>query len=113
MAKINDNLRLLFELTKQNPDLEVIPMVQTDVVCGDDYNWWMGTIGESRVDEYLVDEYHDGCIIFKSGMDDLLYEELAETFADYNDDGSNEAVERAKERIQTMWTKCIVVEITI
>lgn len=36
----------LFKLMQENPDLPVVPMVDADIVAGDDYGRWMGSWGE-------------------------------------------------------------------
>lgn len=44
-------------LVKENPDMPIIPMVDAEVVGGDDYGCWMGCFGYSRVEDvYLGSE---------------------------------------------------------
>lgn len=44
----------LIELKNQNPNLPVIPMVESDVVMSDDECYWMGSFGESKICKYLL-----------------------------------------------------------
>lgn len=60
------NLDNLLKLIEKNPDLPVVPMVKTGVVAGDNFGSWMGKLGESRIDEYLIPRFEDTPIIFKS-----------------------------------------------
>jgi len=45
----------LLQLIKENPDLPVIPMVDSDVVAGDEYGYWIGSIGKCEVREFAID----------------------------------------------------------
>jgi len=38
---------------QENPDLPVVPMVDGEIVAGDDHGYWQGAWGYARVDEYL------------------------------------------------------------
>ena len=53
---MDKNLEQFIDLVKQNPDLEVICMVDQEIVPCDDYARYMADIGKSSVDEYLKDE---------------------------------------------------------
>ena len=52
MSKIEDFIKLV----QENPDLPIIPMVDSEVVCDDTYTYWMGGWGHSEVTEYYVGE---------------------------------------------------------
>lgn len=43
----------LIELIKENPDLEVIPMVDNEVIGGDEYSNYYGHFGKAYVEEYV------------------------------------------------------------
>ena len=50
---MNENIKRLIELIKENPDLPVVPFVDEEVVCRDEgFAWWMGSFGKSEVGEY-------------------------------------------------------------
>lgn len=49
-----NNSEKLLKLVQENPDLPVIPMVDSEVVADDGYQWWMGEWGHSEVTEYYT-----------------------------------------------------------
>lgn len=58
--KQSEKLMQLLELMQANPELPVIPCVDGDVVGGDEYYCWLGSWGESAVQELqsnLEDSY--------------------------------------------------------
>ena len=46
---MNENTKNLLELIQQNPDLPIVPMVDAEIVNGDDWGRWMGSFGAARV----------------------------------------------------------------
>lgn len=52
--KQSEKLAQLLELMKANPELPVIPCVDGDVVGGDEYYCWLGSWGESAVQEFII-----------------------------------------------------------
>lgn len=46
----------LLELIKENPDLPIAPMVDSEIVCDDSCGRWMGSFGGSHVGEYIMGE---------------------------------------------------------
>lgn len=48
----------LLELIKENPDLPIVPMVDTEVVADDTSCYWMGSWGRCYVTEYYVGREH-------------------------------------------------------
>ena len=103
------NIEKLLQLIKENPDLPILPMVNGEVCGDDDYNYWMGSWGWCRIDEYLIDEwYGNGCVRFKSnGNEDITIEGIAET----KYDGTDEGYKKAEKEVASMWKKAIVVYI--
>lgn len=70
---MNKNLEQFIDLVKENPDLEVICMVDHEIVPSDDYGRYMAGIGKSEVDDY----YHkDERIYFKSSDLDEIEEDF-------------------------------------
>ena len=106
-----DNINNLLKLVQENPDLEIMPMVDSEIVFSDDYCYWAGSWGEARVDEYWED---DERIYFKSeDEDDLIENEMENIFELYNESvTSKELEEIAREKINNYnWKKVIVVRI--
>ena len=48
-----ENRDKLIRLITENPDLPVIPMVDTEI-GGDDYGYGVGTFGIACIDEYII-----------------------------------------------------------
>lgn len=48
----------LLELIKAHPELPIVPMVDSEIVCDDGYARWMGTWGPASVTKYLVSKEH-------------------------------------------------------
>lgn len=48
---MNDNIKILFELINENPELPIICMVDCEII-GDDYARWLAQIGWSEVGEF-------------------------------------------------------------
>lgn len=95
----------LFKLMQENPELPVLPMVDSEVVCDDDYNRWTGSWGSASIDEYLA---HDGRVFFRSDddTDDVLgYVLDGEEYIKMTDEEA-EAVYDA-----LPWVKAIIVNI--
>lgn len=48
----------LLELIKAHPELPIVPMVDSEIVCDDEYSRWKGSWGPASVTKYLVSEEH-------------------------------------------------------
>lgn len=73
---MTDNIQNLVNLAKEHPDLPIVAMVDGEIVGGDDYCRWLGSVGNVELGEYVL--YADRFI------DDR--EEFKEKYYDYNDD---------------------------
>ena len=49
---MNQNLKTLLKQINDNPELPIIPMVNGEVCCDDEYAYYMGGWGSSEVGEY-------------------------------------------------------------
>ena len=101
----------LFKLIKENPELPIVPMVDSEVVGSDDYNSWMGVWGKARIDEYW---HGDERIYFREYDEEDLVQELIDN--NYDDEWkgkTDEEMERLAEEIVDgyKWVKCISVSI--
>ena len=78
---INKNTEKLLELIRDNPELPVVPMVDSDVVA-DDCGRWMGKFGFCEMGEYALydDRYFDDRDSFKEAYYDFNDDELCEKF---------------------------------
>lgn len=50
------NREELFKLAQKNPELPIVPMVDSDIVADDGYSRWLGCWGSSYIGFYLVGE---------------------------------------------------------
>lgn len=114
MKKIDlqqENINNLLKLIQENPDLEIMPMVDSEIVINDDYCYWAGSWGEARVDEYWIDEER---IYFRSVDEDSLIEnEIDNIYGTYDESTTDKELEEiAKRNIDNYnWKKVIVVKI--
>ena len=44
----------LFDLIRENPELPIVPMVDTEVVASDEYDWWLAKWGRAEITEYYL-----------------------------------------------------------
>jgi hypothetical protein len=101
----------LVKLIAENPDLDVVPMVDSDIVADDGYSWWMGSIGKSRIDEYYVD---DERICLSDEFDDLVDKFIE---CNYEDEPFKNMTDEELEAVATVevqkynWTRAIMVRI--
>lgn len=101
----------LLKLVQENPDLEIIPMVDSAVVFNDDHCYWAGSWGRASIDEYWVD---DERIYFRSeDEDDLIENEVDNIYELYDESTTDKELEEiAKEKINKYnWQKAIIVRI--
>ena len=98
MEEQQERIKQLLQLIKENPTLEILPMVNSECVQSDDFRYWGAEWGEAKIDEYYV---NDERIYYKSSdYDDLVDEEDQET---------QEAAEHIVDNFE--WVKDIVVHI--
>jgi protoporphyrinogen oxidase len=103
-----ENVKKLLELIQQNPEVEVVPMVDSEVIEGDEFSSWMGSWDGVSLDEYYCT---DEKIYFRSTGEDTLVDIEYDAFFG-TDISDEEAMKLAKEKVNSYeWTKCICVEI--
>lgn len=104
-----ENIKKLLKLIEENPDLEIMPMVDSDCVPSDDFSYWCANWGEPEIDEYYLS---DERIYFKS----IDFEELVEKNMEFCEqevemyEGESEEL-AIKEVDKLNWVKAIVVHI--
>lgn len=105
-----ENIKHLLELVKENPDLEIIPMVDTECVCSDDFGSWMATWGNAKVDRiYCSDER---VYIESEDYDELVEDWIDNNYEDYPNFSDDELQKLAEEKVNGYeWEKVIVVRI--
>lgn len=111
----NENTEKLLRLISENPSLPVVPMVYSEVIADDGYNYWLGSWGDCYVDEYILfksSKYDDGKYYTKDDEDEIE-ETIAEWIVGENPNLSDSEVERlAHEQAEALpWKKAIIVYI--
>lgn len=96
------------ELIKENPDLPIVPMVDSEVVADDCYSWWLAAWGRAEIKEIYVGQERVH-IKGEDDEDDVLY--------DLNECKARDVYDMTEEERDalyklTPWTKCIAVYIT-
>lgn len=105
-----ENIKNLMKLVQDNPELEIKPMVDSEIVSDSGCSYWLGGWGDAVIDEYWVS---DEKIYFK--RNDL--EELIEDFIDINSGEYRNLSDKELEKVATervnnyAWKKAIVVYI--
>lgn len=97
------NIEKLIKLIKDNPDLPVIPMVETEVVGEDTYSRWMASLGDCRVGDFYVGEER----VYTDKEDlaaDLVYSNL---------ELDDEIWQKCRKRANKLIKKAIIVNIDL
>ena len=108
--KEHENITILLDLVKNNPELEVVPMVDTYCAGDDSYSWWLAKWGRACIDEYYISDEH----VYRKSHD---FDDLVEKFIDDNFDEmpyknmSDDKFEKIAENIvdNYKWEKAIMV----
>ena len=97
---------------RENPDLPVVPMVDTEVVYGGEWGRWMGSWGSARVDEYILPPNEYDPILFKSEGD--VFDALEKCLPDTEFDALPEDENKCRSVYDALpWTKAIIVNIDL
>lgn len=108
---MNGKVLELMKLVEENPTLKVIPIVDSDVVAGDDFQWWTGEFGNPSIDEiYIKDEE----TYLRSQSEEQLVEEIAATMEFTKDVHEKFAIKQAEKEVSGFpWEKVITIKITV
>lgn len=109
-----NNTEKLLKLIAKNPDLPIIPLVDSEVVS-EDYGRWLGSFGSVYVGEYALfnDRYYDDREEFKEDFFDFCYDGLSERFNyDPRDKTENKELEKYLDKVaDERFIKAIIVNI--
>ena len=105
LKKQKQNIDALLQLIKENPDLEIVPMVKYDNCATGEWGWWEGLWGKIQIEEYL---HYDGWVYIKSEDKDELIEQIQEK-KDYT--LTTEEAEKIIDGYK--WIKCICVKVEL
>lgn len=99
----------LINLIRENPTLQVIPLVDADVVA-DDSGRWCGSFGNACIKEYILFEMYND-------WEDLVYKDDTEDYENYLYDHDDEGYfneETMKKHLENIiWKKAIFVNIDL
>ena len=113
IEKQRERVQKLLQLIEENPDLRILPMVNTDIVCDDCYAYWSGNWGEAEIDEVYMPSGKDR-IYFRSTDEEELIDEVYDVLETNNEENlsDDELYEKAKKKVEGYgWEKVIVVRI--
>lgn len=102
------DLKNLFELINQNPELPIIPMVNYEIVADDSSMYWMASWGKARVDSYYIE---DDRIWYLSDDRDEIFNHLFEMPVGLSEEQEKMYVENAISSLP--WIKAIMVKIEL
>lgn len=101
------NIEKLIELMNDNPDLPVVPMVETEVVGADTYSRWIASFGDCRVSDFYIGEER-----VYTDKDDLVEELVENEYFDL-DKPDEEIWQIAEKRANKLMKKAIIVNIDL
>lgn len=109
LEKQQSNVNKLLKLIKENPELEIVPMVDSEI-GGHDYSYYTAEWGAAEIDEYHCS---DERIYFKEqDFEELVNEFIDNNHEEYNDLTDEELEKLSEEKINNLgWVKAIVVHI--
>lgn len=101
------NIETLLTLIKENPELPILPMVDSEVVADDSYTWWLGKWGSAEILHYYLGEERVHIKEFDDEEDVLndLINYSGDDIYDLSDDEWNKLYKSIP------WTKAIMVKI--
>ncbi|MGL6017020.1 MAG: hypothetical protein ACRCZU_13255 [Selenomonadaceae bacterium] len=56
LDKQKENVNSLLKLIAENPELRIVPMVDSEIVADDNHSRWSGSWGISSVDEMWISD---------------------------------------------------------
>ena len=104
----------IIKLIRENPELPIVPMVNSEVVADDSYSYWMGKWGRCEVTEYYMGR---NAVHFKDDDEEDVLNDMVECKYGCDKDG-RDIYELSDEEWDKLfaslpWIKCIAVYITV
>lgn len=107
--KQKENIAILLNLIAENPDIEILPMVDRDCVFDDSFGYWMGNWGSAEVTKYWIS---DERVYQYDDFRDLVDEWIDNNYEDFPGTSDGELEEIAKKVVSEYeWVDAIVVYI--
>lgn len=98
----------LLEQVKSRPDLPIVPMVDSEIVCDDGFARWRGSWGAASITKYLVSEEHIFFFDDEDDIGDVMSETVGYDAYEAMTDEEALAAYRA-----LPWVECIAVDINL
>lgn len=98
----------LVRIIKENPELDVIAMVDHEIFFDEEFEWFQGAIGQSMVDECF---YHNESVYLRSTDEDELREIIGDDIVFARGFVPDDMEEIVNSRIK--WQKAIFVKIVL
>lgn len=73
-----ENIKELIRLVQENPDLRIVPMVDTECVYDDSFSYWIANWGKAEIDEIYNHEGGERLYSKSNDYDTLVDEEMFE-----------------------------------
>ena len=108
--KEKQNFEKLLRLKQENPNLPIIPMVDCEIVMGDEYCRWMGAWGSSSIEQYLMGKER---VYFREDNDECEVETLVSEVFGYDAYENMSDAEANRAYAEMPWKKAIIVNIDI
>lgn len=107
-----ENIKELLKLIEENPNLPIVPKVDSDIVADAGYAYWLGGFGLAEIDRYYQT---DEKVYFENYDREELVEEEWDDIAETNPTITNEFAEIEAEKAvdKLEWVKCIAVSIVL
>lgn len=102
-----NNIEKLIKLIQENPDLPVIPMVDYEIVADDDYQRWMGSIGDSKIGDFCI--WNDKIYTDKQN----LVEDLIDEKYFFSEETDDEILKSAQKEADKIMFKAIILNIDL
>ena len=105
LEKQQQNVEHLFNLIKENPNLRILPLVDTECVPSDDFSSWVAGWGKASIEEILERNGDERIYIKSHDYDDLVDEILISAESEISEEEAEKIVDGYD------WEKVIVVSI--
>ena len=102
-----NNIEKLIKLIQENPDLPVIPMVDYEIVADDDYQRWMGSIGDPKIGDFCI--WNDKIYTDKQN----LVEDLIDEKYFFSEETDDEILKSAQKEADKIMFKAIILNIDL
>lgn len=105
---MDKNVEKFIKLVQEHPDLPVVPMVNYEVVCSSEYNYWMGSFFDCHVGTYwLTDE------AMCEDEGEFIQHTIEAHWNDWDELSDEEQYRKAKEIADANKTEAIIVYVDV